>query len=119
LCAIHPTCLVIKGSLLPFIMNIVPHPITGKVLYVNVIFIYWPVCFSLSKTNQDKILNDYYRLVYGEGMGCDPYKQIVYKVIGRCELHRMSLPIESSQDDIWLQVNLYFLKKKKEYFRLT
>jgi hypothetical protein len=89
-------------------MNIVRHPITGKFcVSVNVDLYILTYCFSLSKTNQDKILNDYYRLVYGEGMGCDPYKQIVYKVIGRCELHRMSLPIESSQDDIWLQVNLY------------
>ncbi|KAI8883137.1 NIC-domain-containing protein [Backusella circina FSU 941] len=60
----------------------------------------------LSKANQERILNDYYQLVYGDGMECDPYKQIVYKVIGRCELHRMTLPIDSSQDDIWLQMSL-------------
>lgn len=59
----------------------------------------------MSKVTREAILADYNRFAYGERV-VDPYKIIIYKIIGRCELHIKSLPdtIKTTEDYIWLQV---------------
>ncbi|KAI8979026.1 Nup93/Nic96-domain-containing protein [Pilobolus umbonatus] len=59
------------------------------------------------EATQMLILNEYHRLLYGE-VECDPYKLILYKIIGRCELHNLSMPgiIKTVEDYIWLQLML-------------
>lgn len=79
--------------------------------------------YCVSKPTQEAILADYYKLEYGEKV-IDPYKLIVYKIIGRCELHKKSLPdvIRNTEDYIWLQVTMYYLltnRKKKTNILIT
>ncbi|ORE01528.1 NIC-domain-containing protein [Rhizopus microsporus var. microsporus] len=60
----------------------------------------------VSKETHDEILAEHYRLEYGEGKA-DPYKSLLYKIIGRCELNKKSTAIIKSQDDyLWLQLML-------------
>ncbi|KAI9482779.1 MAG: Nup93/Nic96-domain-containing protein [Benjaminiella poitrasii] len=61
----------------------------------------------VSKATQDEILQDYYRFEYGERV-VDPYKLLIYKIIGRCELHKFNLPntIQTIEDYVWLQLML-------------
>lgn len=59
---------------------------------------------SVSKTTHDEILADYYVFEYGE-QKADPYKSLVYKIIGRCELNKKTTRIMKNQEDyLWLQV---------------
>lgn len=60
-----------------------------------------------SKATQDAILADYYKFNYGDNV-VDPYKILIYKIIGRCELHIKSYPdvIKTTEDYIWLQLML-------------
>lgn len=60
---------------------------------------------SVSKATQESILADYNRFEYGEPI-IDPYKIIIYKIIGRCDLHRKSSIdiIKTTEDYIWFQV---------------
>ncbi|KAI8371471.1 Nup93/Nic96-domain-containing protein [Radiomyces spectabilis] len=62
---------------------------------------------SLSRDSQRAIHSDYQRIVYGE-IPTDPYKQAVYKIIGRCELSKKTIPqvITTTEDYIWLQLCL-------------
>ncbi|CEI88223.1 hypothetical protein RMCBS344292_02618 [Rhizopus microsporus] len=60
----------------------------------------------VSKETHDEILAEHYRLEYGEGKA-DPYKSLIYKIIGRCELNKKSTAIIKSQEDyLWLQLML-------------
>lgn len=61
---------------------------------------------SVSKGTQEAILADYHKFGYGEKK-VDPYKLILYKILGRCELHNKTFPdvIKSTEDYLWLQVN--------------
>lgn len=63
---------------------------------------------SVQKATQEAILEDYYKFGYGENV-VDPYKVIIYKIIGRCELHKKSLPdvVKTTEDYIWLQVKYH------------
>lgn len=60
---------------------------------------------TVSPSTQRAILADYNRFEYGEHV-VDPYKLILYKIMGRCELHKKSHPdiIRTVEDFIWLQV---------------
>ncbi|KAG1053251.1 hypothetical protein G6F43_004655 [Rhizopus delemar] len=60
----------------------------------------------VSKTTHDEILADYYVFEYGE-QKADPYKSLVYKIIGRCELNKKTTRIMKNQEDyLWLQLVL-------------
>ncbi|KAG2214436.1 hypothetical protein INT47_000992, partial [Mucor saturninus] len=61
----------------------------------------------VSKDTQESILADYHKFGYGSTK-VDPYKLIIYKIIGRCELHKKSFPdvIKTTEDYIWLQLML-------------
>lgn len=60
---------------------------------------------TVSPATQRAILADYNKFEYGEHV-VDPYKLILYKIMGRCELHKKSQPdiIRTVEDFIWLQV---------------
>lgn len=49
----------------------------------------------------------------------DPYKLILYKIIGRCELNKKSLPdvVATTEDYVWLQVRLFedYIKDYQTY----
>lgn len=62
---------------------------------------------SLSEESQRTILADYQRLNYGDVV-VDPYKILLYKIIGRCELQQRNTPdiIQTTEDYIWLQLML-------------
>ncbi|CDH53223.1 nucleoporin-interacting protein nic96 [Lichtheimia corymbifera JMRC:FSU:9682] len=61
----------------------------------------------LRKPTRDAVLADYQRLEYGQ-QSVDPYKLILYKIIGRCELNKKSLPdvVATTEDYVWLQLSL-------------
>ncbi|CEP18109.1 hypothetical protein [Parasitella parasitica] len=61
----------------------------------------------VSKATQEAILADYHALEYGE-KEVDPYKRILYKILGRCELHKRTFSevIHNTEDYIWLQLTL-------------
>ncbi|KAI8644553.1 Nup93/Nic96-domain-containing protein [Parasitella parasitica] len=61
----------------------------------------------VSKATQEAILADYHTLEYGE-QAVDPFKVILYKILGRCELHKKTLfeVIHTTEDYIWLQLTL-------------
>lgn len=58
------------------------------------------------KTTQEAILADYHKFEYGEQV-VDPYKVLIYKIIGRCELYKKSSSalVQTTEDYIWLQVH--------------
>ncbi|KAI8088019.1 Nup93/Nic96-domain-containing protein [Gilbertella persicaria] len=62
---------------------------------------------NVSTTTAEAILSDYNRFEYGE-IVTDPYKILIYKLMGRCELHKKTLPdvIHTTEDFIWLQLML-------------
>lgn len=66
---------------------------------------------STSKATQEAILADYYKFNYGDDV-VDPYKILIYKIIGRCELHIKSYPdvIKTTEDYIWLQARFFRVK---------
>jgi nuclear pore complex protein Nup93 len=59
---------------------------------------------TLQRTTSISILADYEEMKYGNEI-VDPYKTLVYKILGRCQVNS-SLPalIRSSEDYLWLQV---------------
>ncbi|KAI9315892.1 Nup93/Nic96-domain-containing protein [Dichotomocladium elegans] len=61
----------------------------------------------LRKATRDAVLADYQQLEYGQRT-VDPYKLIIYKIIGRCELSKKSNQdvIKSTEDYMWLQLTL-------------
>ena len=60
----------------------------------------------LRKATHDAITADYQRLEYGQ-QNVDPYKLILYKIIGRCELNKKRVPeICTTEDYMWLQVSI-------------
>ncbi|CAO3621472.1 unnamed protein product [Cunninghamella echinulata] len=61
----------------------------------------------ISKETHENVLKDYQRLEYSE-MNSDPYKTILLKIIGRCELNKknMSDVIKTTEDYLWLQLTL-------------
>jgi nuclear pore complex protein Nup93 len=65
---------------------------------------------TVSKATREAILADYNRFEYGEQV-VDSYKIIIYKIIGRCELHKKSFPqlIKTTEDYIWLQVCIHLV----------
>ncbi|KAI9366537.1 Nup93/Nic96-domain-containing protein [Pilaira anomala] len=60
---------------------------------------------NVSELTRKAILADYIRLYENDA---DPYKLIIYKIMGRCELHRKHFPdvIKTTEDYIWLQLML-------------
>ncbi|KAI8144737.1 Nup93/Nic96-domain-containing protein [Fennellomyces sp. T-0311] len=60
----------------------------------------------LRKATHDAVTADYQRLEYGQ-QHVDPYKLILYKLIGRCELNKKRVPeIGTTEDYMWLQLSL-------------
>ncbi|KAI8371915.1 Nup93/Nic96-domain-containing protein [Blakeslea trispora] len=62
---------------------------------------------NVSKSMREAIRTDFIRFSYGEDV-VDPYKIILYKILGRCELHNKTVPdvIRNVEDFIWLQLVL-------------
>ncbi|GAN05672.1 NIC-domain-containing protein [Mucor ambiguus] len=62
---------------------------------------------TVSPATKKAILADYNKFEYGEH-AVDPYKLILYKIMGRCELHKKSQPdiIRTVEDFIWLQLTM-------------
>ncbi|EPB91877.1 hypothetical protein HMPREF1544_01170 [Mucor circinelloides 1006PhL] len=62
---------------------------------------------TVSPSTQKAIIADYNRFEYGEHV-VDPYKLIIYKIMGRCELHKKNQPdvIRTVEDFIWLQLTM-------------
>ncbi|KAI8970095.1 Nup93/Nic96-domain-containing protein [Mycotypha africana] len=61
----------------------------------------------VSRTTKENILADYIQLENG-GERTDPYKKLIYKIMGRCELLIKSSTdiIKTTEDYIWLQMML-------------
>ncbi|KAG2227549.1 hypothetical protein INT45_002234 [Circinella minor] len=60
----------------------------------------------LRKATYDAVVADYQRLEYGQ-QNADPYKLILYRIIGRCGLNKKRLPeIGTTEDYMWLQLSL-------------
>ncbi|KAI8097148.1 Nup93/Nic96-domain-containing protein [Halteromyces radiatus] len=61
----------------------------------------------LCKETRDKVMADYQRLEYSE-RNADPYKVILIKILGRCELNKKNCPdvIKTTEDYLWLQLTL-------------
>ncbi|KAI9255322.1 Nup93/Nic96-domain-containing protein [Sporodiniella umbellata] len=60
----------------------------------------------VSKKTHDEMLASYQIFEYGEQKS-DPYKSLVYKIIGRCELNKKSFRVLNSHEDyLWLQLAL-------------
>ncbi|CAO3621971.1 unnamed protein product [Cunninghamella blakesleeana] len=61
---------------------------------------------KLSLNNSKNILEEYEQMIYGNPM-IDPYKILLYKIIGRCKTEQ-ALPetIRTTEDYLWLQLNM-------------
>jgi nuclear pore complex protein Nup93 len=53
------------------------------------------------------MLEEYQRMVYGS-IPADPYKKLLYKIIGRCELEKADIPnvIATTEDFMWFELSL-------------
>ncbi|KAI7866743.1 Nup93/Nic96-domain-containing protein [Spinellus fusiger] len=80
----------------------------------------------LSVTTREDILMDYHRFEFGSAPA-DPYKCLIYKIMGRCALRNQKIPavIFSLEDYLWLQLTLvqevsedYELGRKVETYTL-
>ncbi|KAF7720998.1 hypothetical protein EC973_005635 [Apophysomyces ossiformis] len=71
----------------------------------------------LSKSARTAILADYQRLEYGS-QKADRYKLLLFKIIGRCEMNKKSLPedVKITEDFIWLQLLLVRERTQTEEF---
>ncbi|CAO3595184.1 unnamed protein product [Absidia cylindrospora] len=61
----------------------------------------------LTKETRDKVMVSYQRLEFSE-RNVDPYKSILIKILGRCELNKKNCPdvIKTTEDYLWLQLTL-------------
>ncbi|ORZ22161.1 Nup93/Nic96-domain-containing protein [Absidia repens] len=61
----------------------------------------------LTKETRDKVMVIYQRLEFSE-RNVDPYKLILIKILGRCELNKKNCPdvIKTTEDYLWLQLTL-------------
>ncbi|KAG0188042.1 hypothetical protein DFQ28_005470 [Apophysomyces sp. BC1034] len=71
----------------------------------------------LSQATRNDILADYQRLEYGSKKA-DRYKLLLFKIIGRCEMNKRSLPedVKITEDFIWLQLSLVRESTQTEEF---
>ncbi|ORZ06875.1 Nup93/Nic96-domain-containing protein [Absidia repens] len=61
---------------------------------------------SLQRSQTIDILAEYRQMMYGNEM-VDPYKLLLFKIIGRCEVNKpFPTIIRSSEDYLWLQLSL-------------
>ncbi|KAI9006631.1 Nup93/Nic96-domain-containing protein [Phycomyces nitens] len=62
----------------------------------------------LLSNDSRKEITDHYRRLQYDGKTKDPYKLLLFKLIGRCEVHEKSVEgaIISKEDYIWLQLSL-------------
>lgn len=62
---------------------------------------------SLPRNYVEMIQSEYHQL-FRPGRGFDPYRQALWKIIGRCELYKRSLPqvAVTTEDWLWLQLVL-------------
>ncbi|CAO3703378.1 unnamed protein product [Rhizopus stolonifer] len=58
----------------------------------------------LSEESRKKVLSEYQQMEYGIEK-YDPYKKLLYKIMGRCEMNK---PVETfnKEDQLWLQLSL-------------
>ncbi len=70
---------------------------------------WWSHSVSLSARLQDRRWNDLiheYKLYASRG-NCDPYKLVVYNIIGKCEVSKsFSSVCSTTQDFMWLKLNM-------------
>ncbi|KAI8089516.1 Nup93/Nic96-domain-containing protein [Halteromyces radiatus] len=71
---------------------------------------------TLQRSHSVAVLAEYEQMKYGNEI-VDPYKLLLYKVIGRCEVDK-TLPtiIRSSEDYLWLQLSLIRLPGTQEEY---
>ncbi|KAI8338030.1 Nup93/Nic96-domain-containing protein [Chlamydoabsidia padenii] len=71
---------------------------------------------TLHRTDSIAILAEYEEMKYGNDI-VDPYKMLLYKIIGRCEVKKGSPSIlRSSEDYLWLQLSLIRLPAVQEEY---
>ncbi|KAI8379326.1 Nup93/Nic96-domain-containing protein [Radiomyces spectabilis] len=69
----------------------------------------------LSKKSRDAVVTQYQQFAYGQNT-VDPYKQAVFKIIGRCELNKKNLEVtRTTEDYLWLQLTLIREKNAEEF----
>ncbi|RCH98198.1 hypothetical protein CU098_000027 [Rhizopus stolonifer] len=60
----------------------------------------------LSQDMQEQVRSQYRMMTYGN-QPIDPYKKLLYKIMGRCELHITGLDMcKETEDYLWLQLSL-------------
>ncbi|CAO3614790.1 unnamed protein product [Cunninghamella echinulata] len=71
---------------------------------------------ELSSTSNKCILEEYEEMIYGNLMA-DPYKILIYKIIGRCKTEK-ALPetIRTTEDYLWLQLNMIQLQPADTFY---
>ncbi|KAI8880586.1 NIC-domain-containing protein, partial [Backusella circina FSU 941] len=62
----------------------------------------------ISQETYNAISSEYQIMEYGGTSGSDPYKRLLYKIIGRCELDKIEMDDvpQTAFDFVWLQLNL-------------
>ncbi|CAO3590331.1 unnamed protein product [Absidia cylindrospora] len=71
---------------------------------------------SLQRSQTIDILAEYRQMMYGNEM-VDPYKLLLFKIIGRCEINKpFPTIIRSSEDYLWLQLSLIRLPVNQEEY---
>ncbi|KAJ2957530.1 hypothetical protein NQZ79_g6749 [Umbelopsis isabellina] len=63
---------------------------------------------AMSDLTRSRIQLEYDQMARNTAEAADPYKFAVYKIIGRCELNKRTLPyiISNTEDWLWLQLSL-------------
>ncbi|KAG1144978.1 hypothetical protein G6F37_006386 [Rhizopus arrhizus] len=59
----------------------------------------------LSENSRKMILTEYQQMEYGIGK-YDPYKKLLYKIMGQCEMDKPITTAKTKEDHLWLQLSL-------------
>ncbi|KAG2205560.1 hypothetical protein INT47_005935 [Mucor saturninus] len=75
---------------------------------------------TVSDETSKKLLEKYQEMVYGN-VRYDPYKILLYKVIGRCEVEKANIPtvIRTAEDYLWLELSLVRESVHEKRYRLS
>jgi nuclear pore complex protein Nup93 len=74
----------------------------------------------MSELTRSRIQLEYDQMSRNTADPIDPYKFAVYKIMGRCELNKRTLPhiTSSTEDWLWLQVQYLLFKSLFHAIRL-
>lgn len=72
---------------------------------------------SMSELTRSRIQLEYDQMSRNTADPIDPYKFAVYKIMGRCELNKRTLPhiTSSTEDWLWLQVQYHWLSRSLSF----